>query len=259
MERREFITKSTGGMIGLAITSGLSVLATGDPQNHTTMNTARMKPFDVPHKGLRNALSQLSVLAGKTSSEDKNEMEQLHKLGKEVFLLLETHANDENNVTLKHLEARMKGASHHDLEDHIRIHVTQSRLEKMLDEMQEGVKAGNDVSVKCAAFYLDFSEFHSDYLRHMAEEERVTQQLLWDHFNDEELAAHRAEIMQSLLPETLLLWFRYVAPAQTRHEREVLFRGVKTNMPGAFFESARQVLQEVLNAEEYKALMAELK
>lgn len=81
-----------------------------------------MNSFDVPHKGIRNGLSQLSLLAGKTDYENANEIESLFKLGKEVFTILTTHANDENDVSLKALEERLEGASQHDVGEHIRIH-----------------------------------------------------------------------------------------------------------------------------------------
>jgi hypothetical protein len=35
----------------------------------------RMKTYDVPHKGLRNALSQLSLMAGKTNYSNQQEVE----------------------------------------------------------------------------------------------------------------------------------------------------------------------------------------
>lgn len=222
------------------------------------MNKDRMKVYDAPHKGLRNGLSRLSLLAGKTDFSDPEAVERLVKLAGEVFLLLDTHARDENAVSLRRLEEKRQGAALHDLEEHARIHAAQSRLENILDEIRADSKQGKDAAAAGAEFYSLFSDFHAGYLEHMSEEERVTQRLLWDGFTDEELAGHRAEIMQSLPPETLLLWFEYIAPAQSHRERVGLFQGFKAHAPAPLFNRAREVLVQSLSAGEYGALMKEL-
>jgi hypothetical protein len=151
----------------------------------------RMKTYDVPHKGLRNALSQISFLAGKTNFADSEEVEKLYLLGKDVFKILHIHAADEDEVTLSELEKLCPGCSQHDMDDHKEIHIAQDKLEKMLSEMYLDSKSGKDINENGAEFYLAWSEFQSTYLEHTAEEERVTQPLLWKHFTDEELASHR--------------------------------------------------------------------
>lgn len=221
--------------------------------------TSRMKSFDVPHKGIRNGLSQLSLLSGKTDYHNPSEVSHLNTLGKEVFLLLNTHAQDENDVSLKHLEEKMKGASHHDMEEHVRLHAMQSRLEELLDEIADNASKNVDVSDTGSRFYSDLSDFYSEYLHHMSEEERITQQLLWDNFTDQELAQHRAEIMKNLPASTLFLWFKYVAPAQSHQERAGLFKGFKQNAPANLFHEAMNVLRSVLSEKEFRELSEAIK
>ena len=157
---------------------------------------SRMKSYDVPHKGLRNALSQLSLSAGKTNFSNPDEVEGLYKLGQDVFTLLNIHAADENAVTLAELEILCPGCSQHDYDDHETLHTLRSELEKLLSKIYRYSQLGKDVREDGAEFYLALSEFHGQYLEHTAEEERVTQPLLWKFFTDEELAEHRKKIMQ---------------------------------------------------------------
>jgi len=217
----------------------------------------RMKSFDVPHKGIRNGLSRLSLLAGKTNYKDIKEIQQLNELGKEVFLILNTHAKDENDISLKYLEEKMKGASHHDVEEHVRLHVAQARLEKMLDELLQNPNA-DKADQAGSEFYMLLADYHADYLQHMSKEERITQQLLWENFSDEELVAHRSEIMKNLPPDTLLLWFKYIAPAQSHQERLGLFKSFKAGAPALLFNRVKELLAEVLTEKEYNLLMEEL-
>lgn len=214
----------------------------------------RMKSYDVPHKGLRNALSQMQLLAGKTDYSNQNEVEQLYKLGEDVFKILTIHATDEDEVTLAALEQRCKGCSQHDFDDHEQIHIAQDKLEKLLAKIYANTKEGQDATEDGEEFYLAFSEFHGTYLEHTAEEERVTQLMLWKYFTDEELAAHRGEIMAKNPPQTLLTWFRFVIPAQSHKERVGLLAGFKKMAPAPFFNEGMQVIKRVLTEKEFDEL-----
>jgi hypothetical protein len=218
----------------------------------------RMKTYDVPHKGLRNALSQLSLLAGKTNYTNSKEVEELYNLGVDVFKILTIHAADENEVTLAELEARCHGCSQHDMEDHGQIHLAQDKLERLLSEIYINSKTSADLTNDGAEFYLSFSEFHGEYLEHTAEEERVTQPLLWQNFTDEELVSHRGKIMAKNPPETLLIWFRFVIPAQSHIERVGLLSGFKKMAPPSFFNEGMEVIKQVLPITEYNSLITAL-
>jgi hypothetical protein len=214
----------------------------------------RIKPYDVPHKGLRNALSQLSLLAGKTNFADVKEVELFYQLGTEVFQLLNIHAEDENSVTLAELESRCPGSSQHDMDDHEALHITQHKLEVLLENIYADSKTGKDITAEGAEFYLSFSEFQSIYLEHTAEEERVTQPLLWKHFTDEELIGHRGKIMSKMPPEILLKWFRFVIPAQSHPERVGMLTGVKKMAPPPFFAAAMELAQKGISSQEFDKL-----
>jgi|SRR6185503_17643901 len=214
----------------------------------------RLKVYDVPHKGLRNILGQLSFLAGKTNYNDPQEVEALCSLGRDLFTLLDVHAADENTVTLTELESRCTGSSKHDMDDHEQLHIVQHRLEQLLQQIHEGAQSGSDVAADGAEFYLALSEFQGIYLQHTAEEERITQPLLWKHFTDEELLGHRGKIMSNLSPQVLLLWFRYSIPAQSPAERAGLLSGFKRMAPEPFFNQAMGVIKDALTEQEYSIL-----
>jgi DNA-binding transcriptional MerR regulator len=213
-----------------------------------------MKTYDVPHKGLRNALSQLSLLAGKTDYANPQEVYEFYQLGQDVFSLLNIHAADENEVTLAELEARCPKCSQHDVEDHERLHQMQEKLEKLLSQIHSQSQAGSNVLEDGAEFYLAFSEFQGTYLEHTAEEERVTQPLLWKYFTDEELAAHRGRIMAKNPPKTLLTWFRFVIPAQRHAERVSLLTGFKKMASESFYNDGLATIQKVLTTNDYNEL-----
>ena len=99
------------------------------------METQTLRPqiYEVPHKAIRNALSQLTLMSGNTDYNDNKELEKLQNSFKEIFEMLDVHAAHENNVTLKHLESKIGGSSIHDMEDHEKIEAGMRALEKFFN------------------------------------------------------------------------------------------------------------------------------
>ena len=55
-------------------------------------------------------------------------------------------------------------------------------------------------------------------------------------------------------PQTLLIWFRFVIPAQSHKERVGLFTGFKKMAPETFFNEGMQVIKQVLTEKEFDEL-----
>ena len=172
----------------------------------------------------------------------------------DVFKILSIHAADEDEITLEELEMRCPGCSEHDLDDHKKIHMAQEKLETLLLKLYNGSKWKDDITEIGQEFYLALSEFHGIYLEHTAEEERVTQPLFWKHFTDDELSQHRGKIMKKNPPETLLIWFRFVIPAQSHNERIGLLSGFKKMAPPDLFMKGMEVIEKVLTEPEFEKL-----
>lgn len=230
--------------------------------NHSTKKVwttpPRLPIFDVPHKGVRNALSQLSLLAGQTDYTTPAAVTRLYRLGKQVFRLLTLHAADENEVTLKHLEKRVSGAAEHNLYEHEELETLQHDLEQQLEEMHVHSSDGADVSEQGVSFYQNFTALHALQLEHMLEEERETQVAIWQHFTDEELLSQRREIIDRNKPEDLLLMFRFIIPALNHTERTNVLRRIQANAPAPFFTTAIMTIQDVLPPEDFSRLISML-
>ena len=191
----------------------------------------RVKLFEGAHKGLRNALSKFSFLLGKADFNNTTDVSALHAHGKELFMMLSSHAGDENSIILAELEARAPGASKHDMDDHEWLEAEQTALEHMLDEIKLVGSKGEDASGMGAELYLKFEKFHGDYLLHTHEEETVTQRLLWENFTDPELHAMRGKIIGRFTPEAFEKWQSYIMPSIPHKDRFMMFSGIKANAP----------------------------
>lgn len=213
----------------------------------------RIKSFDAPHKGLRSALSKFSLLAGKTNYADLEQLTELKKTGNELFILLNDHVHTENEFVLKPLEERVPGAAGHDLHDHEELENIQKAVEMSLNRFDGTQDADQEHQ-----FYLEFSGFHSRYLDHILHEESVTEKLLQDNFSDEELIEHRIQTMQRIAFPTMLLWFKYIIPAQRQDENIRMLLGFKANVPKEAFNAVSFTIQAEMSKNEFNNLLSKL-
>lgn len=209
----------------------------------------RLKSLDPPHKGLRNALSQFSLLAGRTQYDNIDSIQKLKQLGSEVFHLLRDHTQTEEKFILKPLEDRVPGAAASDSADHKILDAHEFLLEQKLASFD-----GTQSDEEGHEFYLKFTEFHSEYLEHIAEEDRVTEKMMQAHFTDEELIGHQVQIMQEMDFKTLLLWFKYIVPARRSEENKQVLTAFKANAPAEAYEAAKATILSVVTPEEWDAM-----
>ncbi|MBP9191441.1 MAG: hemerythrin domain-containing protein [Ignavibacteria bacterium] len=221
------------------------------------METQTLRPqiYEVPHKAIRNALSQLTLMSGNTDYNDNKELEKLQNSFKEIFEMLDVHAAHENNVTLKHLESKIGGSSNHDMEDHEKIEARMRTLEKFFNEITQ---KKDDRTAAGIEFYEKLSEFHANYLLHMLEEEQVTQPLVWKNFNDEEIMQQEIEIRSAIPPGEMLIWCKYLMPAIGDELRIHMLSGIKANAPSEFYDAILKVTESVISKDSYDNLINKL-
>lgn len=212
-----------------------------------------IKSFAAPHKGLRNIISQFSVLLGYTDFSNSAELEELKQLGDEMFTLLKDHVHTENEYTLRKLEERMPGASEHDKEDHLNLEIIQDSLETRLVSL-----TGAESADEAHQLYLDFTSFQSLYLEHIYEEETVTELLLQQNFSDEELISHRIEIMQRIELPVLKLWLKYIVPAQIISESIAMLKGLKASLPEELFADIMYIINKQMSSKRFHQLVSGL-
>ncbi len=211
------------------------------------------KSYAASHKGLRNILSQFSLLAGKTDYSDNREIEKLKKLGDEMFFLLTHHLHTENEDLLKPLEERVHGASKHDLDDHVRLEKLQGTIALQLSKLD-----GKQEQETGHTFYLSFTGFHSQYLEHILQEELVTEKLLLDHFTAEELQENSMRIMQKVEFPVLLLSLKYIIPAQSLNENIRLLKAFRTNAPAEAFQAVLDIVKPEMTEEDFVLLTSRI-
>jgi hypothetical protein len=208
------------------------------------------KSYAASHKGLRNILSKFSLLAGKTNYSDSKNVEELKKLGQEMFFLLTHHLHTENNDLLKPLEKKVPGSSKHDLDDHERLEKIQTDIATQLSKLD-----GTQDKETGHLFYLSFTDFQSQYLEHILQEELITENLLLSNFTGEELQENSRRIMQKVEFPVLLLSLKYIIPAQTENENIKILKAFKSSAPPEAFEAVLNIIKPEMSDKEFLSLI----
>jgi hypothetical protein len=208
----------------------------------------RPSSFEAPHKGIRSFFGSILKLAGNADHNDPQELETLCSSCEELFELLHLHASDENAVMLTQMDRKAPGASEHDRGDHDRLEAMQAELEQMVKEIRKGPVQPTQLN----KLYSGLSLLFSEHLEHMHEEETVTQELLWQHFTDEELFAMRGEIMQRLGPDRMLKWWKHIIPAMRRTERAMMLKGMMAQAPPPMVEKVSAAMAGILGEAEWR-------
>ena len=214
----------------------------------------RLKSLDPPHKGLRNALGKITLLAGKTDYSSQASVEKLQSLGKEVFLLLNDHTATENKYILAPLEKRNPGFTEDYLTDHGEINTLEQSLQERLLAFN-----GNQSNDEGHEFYLDLCDFQSAYLEHIDVEDVELEEEMQKHFTDEELMGHQIEIMQAMSFDMLLLWFKYIVPARRPDENAQVLTGFKSAAPEEAYNAVLDVIRKEISESEMNEILSLVK
>ncbi|MEN9398952.1 MAG: hypothetical protein RL632_53 [Bacteroidota bacterium] len=220
---------------------------------HNISTMERMKSLDPPHKGIRNLLSQFALLAGRTAYGNLDEVKELKTLGSEMFILLENHQYTEEAFILAPLKLKHPQATEEVETEHIEL----DRLEKSLQQKLVALD-GSQSDNEGHAFYLEFTEFQSRYLQHIAEEDRQLEIDMQEAFTDEELIQHQVAIMESMDFATLLLWFKYIVPARRIEENAQVLTAFKGAALAEAYAAVLDTIRPQLSAERFEAILSKV-
>jgi uncharacterized protein (DUF2267 family) len=214
----------------------------------------RLKSLDPPHKGLRNALSKLALIAGKTNYTSINSVEKLQLIAKDVFHLLKDHTATENKFILAPLEKINPSLT----KDYYSHHLEIDGIEEQLLERIMALN-GQQTNDHGHQLYLDICQFQSHYLKHINEEDIALEAEMQKHFTDEDLMQHQIAIMGEMNFETLLLWFKYIVPARRPEENAQVLSGFKSAVPETAFNAVIEIIKNEVSENELHEIQSMIK
>lgn len=215
------------------------------------MSQPRVNIYGFPHKGLKNALSQLLYAASRCDSTDTHSITALKTLSDEVTLLLELHQEAEDQVVLPALEAKLPGSTHQNSAEHDRLHALVEDIRQQTEQLEAGQSPA-----ATADLFSAIGNFYAQYLNHMAEEEGDINHVIWSAFSDQEILGWQPQIMDKLTSAQKMLWFRFIIPALTPFERQIMLGGVRESVPAEAYAGIIEGLKPYLSESELSPLAA---
>jgi iron-sulfur cluster repair protein YtfE (RIC family) len=208
------------------------------------------------HKGLRHALSTLLVRMGQASFAEAGPVVALLEDLGAVLALAVRHVEHEEEHIHPALEARSPGASASLAYEHDEHDRDVAELRALAAALRGAPPAARPAFGR--TLYLAYSQFVSDTLAHMTEEERVIMPLLESLYSTEELQAIHERIVTNIRPGEMLSFLKIMLPAVSREERAAMLAGPKASMPDEAFEAILATARPTLSADDWEDLTARL-
>lgn len=202
----------------------------------------RVNIYGFPHKGIRNALGQLSFKLGGLDGNQTDQVTEVVDQTEEISELLKLHLHSEETHVLPPVEAKVPGSTEHNHDDH-------EAMEALEHQMVEKVRHLHEDASPAAvtAAYDQVNIFIKEYFRHMEEEETDVNEVIWANFEDQEILSWQGKILSEFTPDQFFKWFKYIIPALQPHEQQIMLGGFKSNAPAEAYQATIQNLKPYLS------------
>jgi len=183
------------------------------------------------HKGLRLALSRLTVRLGAVDAEDPAAVGEMMAALRAQLAISASHLRHEDLVIHEALRQFAPGA----VEDLERDHAHHRQSFAELETLVAQVEATGDRVASLRTLYLAFSRFVADDFAHMAHEETEVLPVLQALFTDAELMAMEHQILASIAPDMKAQTLALIFPALRPAERLAMALGARQSIPPEVF------------------------
>ncbi|RYZ24617.1 MAG: hypothetical protein EOO16_00520 [Chitinophagaceae bacterium] len=217
----------------------------------------RTNIFLLIHKGLRHLLFETATLLQQTDFAREAEAEAALDRVRETLLLFEEHARHEDHHVLPAVATYEPSVS----DCFAQEHVTDHQLGLELTASAETFFLAPDNAARLErgeAIRAAFNAFLVFNLQHMAKEECLLNDLLWRYYDDKELRALNARIVQSVQPWIADLSAHWILLGNTVPDCAAWMKGIAAAAPLAVYDSLLQKAQSVLPPARWQSLRQQL-
>lgn len=217
----------------------------------------RYNSFYMIHKGLKQMLHQTSSRMLQTDFTNAEETADLLPRISEVLDLFDGHANTEDRFVLPAIEKYKASVATLFEEEHVEDHTLSNRMRALLAMFHHAVSSEEKIEVG-SAIRLAFSEFLVFNLKHMAKEELVLNNLLWEYYSDEELHAITKDIIANILPEKAIKYNTWMMRGLSNNEIINWLKIIKNEAPDFVFNGMLGLAEKELSPSRWCAVQEEI-
>ncbi|WP_407520225.1 hemerythrin domain-containing protein [Lacibacter sp. MH-610] len=217
----------------------------------------RYNLFYMIHKGLREMLYTTAGQLQKIDFTVSEETEPVFNQVTQVLNLFDKHAHTEDHFVLTAIETYEPSVVNLFEEEHVLDHELSNKLRSLLT-MFDGLTLDAEKTELGSAIRLAFTEFLVFNLNHMAKEERVLNQLLWNYYSDEELHGITQQIIAQLPPEQMQEYSTWMMRALSNQEIIGWLKSIKDNAPDFVFNGMLSLAEKELPEDRLQTVLSNI-
>ena len=219
--------------------------------------THRVNLYAAVHKGLRAALAQALVEAGRMDPTDIDETARVLGSVRDLITLCRTHLEHEDSFVHAAMQARRAGSAAVTLGGHEHHKQSFGEIEDAVRAVEDSVDAERVAAA--GRLYALLALFVADNYEHMHIEETRNNEVLWADYTDAELLAIKGRLLAAIPPELNLAFLRWMAPNLSPAERADLLLGARPAMPAAAFDAGLALIKNHMSARDWYKLQVALR
>jgi hypothetical protein len=215
-------------------------------------------PLDAPprpdlygpvHKGLRALMFDTLTRLGRCDAGDAPELAQVLAAARTLLWVCERHLHHENVVVHAAMESRRPGSSAPTADDHAGHADAIAALRAQVDATEAVAPA-----LRARALHRLYLRFVAENLEHMEVEETHNAWTLRDAFDDAELGRIHDRILESIPPEEMALFMRWILAAVSHGERVAMLADMRANAPAPAFDGTVALCRDLLAPNDWAKL-----
>ncbi len=178
-------------------------------------------------------------------------MNKLKQQATELAFMIRNHSQSENEILMTSLAEKMDHSlkTDSDVKEHQQLDQKISKLSEQFSELPETPTDEQFLLIRQKANLLI-----PELLEHMQSEEIRFLPLFWKYYSDNELNKLHDQVMSSMNPDQIALWFKYIVPALSPSERTGLIKLLKASAPEDFFNQLMKIAERELKSVEFKRI-----
>jgi hypothetical protein len=217
----------------------------------------RYNMFYQVHKGLRVMLYETAILLQQTDFSNDEEANIISAKISEVVNLFEKHAHSEDSNVLTAIEAFEPSVATLFSEEHVKDHELSTKLITLINMLHVATLDAEKEELG-SAIRVAFNEFIAFNLTHMAKEESKLNQLLWDHFSDEQLHGITMQIISKIPADQLNAFNVWMMRGLSNNEISFWLKQIKNSAPDEVFNGMMRLAETELPEHRFNAITESL-
>src|SRR5690242_17175717 len=196
----------------------------------------RYNSFNLIHKALRAMLYDAALTLQQTYFANPEEAESALEKVEDVLFLFENHAHHEDSIVLPAVEAfepEIVAEFEKEHEEDLRL---SNRMKNLLN-IYHNIYFTEERIICGSAITKSFVEFMVFNLEHMAKEEVLINQALWNHYTDEQIMEISEKIVASIPQEELALASKWMIRGINNFDAVTWLKAIKKTAPAPAFKA----------------------